>query len=372
MSCDDEEYYVKPCKFTCAKDFLDSLDETNELWRGETWLFRGQNVDKPLLPTAMRPCKVIDDIVNRYHARFSQAATSVPELIETIAEEFEQKFESFREDERYSRLIQKTLQFNEHQISRAQAETGLEQRFFSIFRRNYVSSVLHKTAERLVVVAFVELSDQTGLTVPRDSFVTLWDKPFPFHDQITKFNSLDTSRQRDIIRDITDEYASIAFALARHHTVPTRLLDCTYRPLVAAFFSAYAEGEADDKSDRCIVVWAIHQNSLPRTDLRVVKHRRNEIGFLQAQDGAFIYDKMADDKYLYAGEWLPLEFDLQQLVESGNVFKFILPYSEREKLLDLLLLKGISKPVLMPSFDNVAKEIQNERFDLVRFVENKV
>ena len=366
-----EEYYVEPCEFTCAKKFLDALDETNEMWRGDTWLYRGQNVDYPLLPTAMRPCKIIDDIVTSYYSRMLENATSNACLAQMIEEDFEELYRPFRDSTRHIRLVEETLRLNENKISMAKAELIVELRFRDTFHRNYVSNILHKAAERLVVAAFIELADQTGLIVPRDNVAILWDKPFPLHDQIVEFLALGSSHQRNVTQDITDEYASIAFALARHHEVPTRLIDFTYRPLVAAFFSANGEEVTEDESDRYIVVWAIHQKSLRRTDLQVVKHRRSEIGFMQAQDGAFIYDTKADEKYWFAGVWSPLEHVIHELAEKGYAFKFTLPYSKRRDLLDKLMLKGISKPTLMPSFDNVAQEIRGGHFDLIRFVENK-
>ena len=51
-----------------------------------------------------------------------------------------------------------------------------------------------------------------------------------------------------------------------------------------------------------------------------------EIGFLQAQDGVFLYDKRADDRYLGLGEWA-LDNALLTLAKINLTFKFTLRFS---------------------------------------------
>lgn len=362
-----EEYYVEPCEFTCAKKFLDALDETSEFWRGETWLYRGQNKDRALLPTALRPFKIIDEYAGTSCAPHIQQWLQERYAITWIRSAFDERMHSWKEHERYTELVQVLLRNAEALSSSELGRIQSEECVFGLFQAHYLWSIRHGMAERFLIKAFVELADRVGLSVPLDSFDHVWNKPLRFTDQIEQ--SVNSGRSVTVLN--LEECLSVAYALARHHRVPTRLLDFTFRPLVAAFFAAYAEDGSGEDLDRRIVVWAVNQNALRDTDLKVVKHRRAEIGFLQAQDGAFLLDTMANEKFWLVGKWIPFDFYLRELVENEMAYKLILPFSEHGKLLHLLALKGVSMPDLMPSFDNVANEIQDNRFNLIDFVFQK-
>ena len=163
------------------------------------------------------------------------------------------------------------------------------------------------------------------------------------------------------------EYAGIAYALAQHHGIPTRLLDWTYRQHVAAYFAASLL-QPTKCTDKCknepehIAVWAVERSQLRNVGLKPVTHRRGDIGFLQSQDGVFILDTKADLYYQIYGEWVPLDYRLHEIKVNRptSVYKFIFPYKRREDLLELLEHRHISKPFLMPTYDNVAQEMLDE------------
>ena len=301
-----DKYGIPIIRCDTAGKFLAELDETHERWRGGRWLYRGQNnAAWELHPRAMRS-HVIQKFVVMY-----PDVNSLPKSVQRNWKDIE-----------------------ENKLPR--------------MRR----WLLQGAAERELVRSFEELADQAGLAIPADRVAIVGgdDKPSTFEDRFFGGN-VNPSR--------------VAYALAQHHGIPTRLMDWTFRPLYAAFFAAHLESVLEPTPD-FLIVWAVRAESLRGTDLRIASHARGDIGFLQSQDGVFIYDHAASEKFMESGRWQPLESELCKAIGDKGVYKLILPFSEHENLLELLRLKRVSKPFLMPSFDNVAEEIVSERLDWTR------
>ena len=316
------------CNF--AEELIEELQKSYLLAGGTQILFRGQNKDDPnwtLLPLAMRR-DFQERFVNPEYLRLKNRATASDLCPSTELNSLE-----------------------EHNL------------------RIYIQ----RRVEEYIVRQFTRIADEARLYVPTDSHLELGGEHKALEDQEI-CDALEGNFPE------LHEPLALVFAHAQHHRIPTRLLDWTFKPLVAAFFAAYKwprykplsddahaevevhEGQtcavetssADESSN--MVIWAISRSILNEKDtsLRLITQLRSRIGNLQAQDGVFVYDISADQKYRENEEWVPFEKEFQK-IDSGNcVYKFLLPNAQRTELLRRLEFYGVSAPNIMPSFDLVA------------------
>ena len=155
-------------------------------------------------------------------------------------------------------------------------------------------------------------------------------------------------------------------ALARHHGLPTRLLDFSYNPLFAAFFAASYPFEKrpekiSEKGNLCI--WAIKERSILHTSWRKIPVPINRSSNLFAQDGILIIDTEADKKFIKNdGEWQDFQMDFQAIENPTRLIKLTLPKEEYSALLRLLWRNNITPARTMPNLDKVTQTLEYKQW----------
>jgi hypothetical protein len=229
-------------------------------------------------------------------------------------------------------------------------------------------------AERDTVVRFFHIADRRGLILPDDS-----------QELRTRLETAMSTRGDDLVSahaesswEYTDhavlDLASLV-ALAQHYGVPTRLLDWTRLPYVAAFFaaeSAFKHMKAAS-TDAQLVVWAFLFPLLSRFDpkahhnapVRVITAPSATNSNLKAQQGVFTFVRLRDA--LVDGNYSSLDKILQRLaeqdeaqVEGFQLRKFMLPISQADELLQLLAKLGIMPSVIYPGYQSIIDDLVME------------
>lgn len=220
----------------------------------------------------------------------------------------------------------------------------------------------HSVAELNAIRAFIELADEVGHSVPDAHLVP----------NIDELQALLSSRPPNHQKYLVP---TVPMALAQHHKVPTRLIDFSHNPLVAAFFAATScISSSVDTSDR-LEVWACDIGSLPRSIavdevLGYYSPPRSLVPYLHAQSGGFLWigPSKAEEFFSHNSRWpdfseifttpgMHIENDWDRF--SSGLFKRIsLPTKLAEHLIEALWFKRISHAHLMPGYDSVSKSLE--------------
>lgn len=194
--------------------------------------------------------------------------------------------------------------------------------------------------------SFLFACDLRGLSVPGDSMEF---RRYASFDNITKLHGVDT-------KNWPDEQLLPLMALAQHHGIPTRLLDWTANPIVAAYFAgAGILNETKPELDGCLAVYGFSFHRYRREPrFKHVSVPGSTSPNLSAQSGSFILVNNHGTR----GQKFAIGDSLESLLDGNDkLIKFTLPRRLAGDLVDRCQRFGISSATVFPGYDGAAKSV---------------
>ena len=192
--------------------------------------------------------------------------------------------------------------------------------------------------EFLLLQRFVEFCDEGTLPVPGDSF-ELRQEVLNFDKM--NFKHLDRWPDRALLAPL---------AAAQHYGVPTRLLDWSRSPLVAAFFAAEWAGAGDSNSDaKYLRIWALDLNALNlHPAIEVVPMPGANNSQLGAQKGLFTLMRERGSRVDAPDPCDVAVYLSESCLPTPPLWELLLPTEHALELLYLCHLHGFDARVAYP------------------------
>lgn len=172
---------------------------------------------------------------------------------------------------------------------------------------------------------------------------------------------------KELIREFYDECERIApwrypmtdprvLAMAQHHGLPTRLLDWSFSPYVAAYFAfSWFMFEKDGGQTGNVAIWVLNREEVerqaPEGQLQIVSVQDYENNRLGSQFGLFTYLKTNESNLE--------DYLTSPAVKLNHALKKLeIPRSEARQALQDLILMGIHHGTIFPGREGIAHTIK--------------
>lgn len=312
---------IKHQNYNSGEKFLSALCPWR--WSNE-WIFRGHaDANWELIPAYWR----IDDnaplLVQKYRPKFLELA---------------EKYQSY---ERLS-VVQRYLDNLKWQIElrnqwNESAKVPLIHISDDVLSRNIQLLRGWLILERELIARFAKCLDDTG-----KGYYEVAPAPYSVMNPGSEKGSFFTSGNPTSSID----------GIAQHQGVPTRLLDWSMNPFVAAFFAAHEDSDVGGE-ETDISVWAYKPgvSSIGIGKLMIFEPPKSHNSNLASQQGLFTYVLNANYDFLITGKW-PKHTDC-----GGHFVKLSVQRREAKKILEFLERLNISYPAIYPVQFTIAKHL---------------
>ena len=222
--------------------------------------------------------------------------------------------------------------------------------------------IFHSRAEYNILREFYKIADRRGLYVPHAERVRS-----RLSSSVETLGGFRMTDEEWLPSDLLE-----LAGLAQHYGLPTRLLDWSYDPLIAAYFAA-----ASAKPNKYLSVWALDADAMMymnetvhRSPLRIVTPPYFGNPNLAAQSGVFT--NWSVEMPGLPNSFRKIEFvnnsSLEKLIKlhaeqqsweflHSPFLKFKLPSEHANLVLQLLQRSGYGASRLFPDYGGVAKEV---------------